>query len=77
MVASLALGQSYDCPSASEAILKDRGKIGQYKTQQSMNQVHLSWDVLYLLCSQLWSNNSFNSLNSGKENIDLLHRYFH
>ena len=26
-VASLALGQSYDCPSASEATLKDMGKI--------------------------------------------------
>ena len=25
-VASLPLGQSYDCPSASEATLKDKGK---------------------------------------------------
>ena len=30
--ASLALGQSYDCPSASEATLKDMGKIDQYQT---------------------------------------------
>ena len=28
-VTSLALGQSYDCPSASEVTLKDAGKIGQ------------------------------------------------
>ena len=28
-VASLALGQSYDCPSASEATLKDMSKINQ------------------------------------------------
>ena len=72
-VASLALGQSYDCPSASEVILKDMGKIGQYKTQQSMNHVQISWDILYLLCSQLRYNNSFNSLNAGKENINLFH----
>ena len=26
-ITSLALGQSYDCPSASEVILKDMGKI--------------------------------------------------
>ena len=29
-VASLALGQSYDCPSASEATLRDMGKTDQY-----------------------------------------------
>ena len=27
-VASLALGQSYDCPSASDVTLKDKGKMG-------------------------------------------------
>ena len=26
-ITSLALGQSYDCPNASEVILKDMGKI--------------------------------------------------
>ena len=31
-VASLALGQSYDCPSACEATLKDMGKIGMCQT---------------------------------------------
>ena len=29
-VASLALGQSYDCPSAGEVILKNMGIIGCY-----------------------------------------------
>ena len=29
-VTSLALGQSYDCPSASEVTLKDMGKINLY-----------------------------------------------
>ena len=33
-VASLALGQSYDCPSASEVTLKDMSKIRHYLTQQ-------------------------------------------
>ena len=27
MIVSLALGQSYDCPSASEAIMKDMDEI--------------------------------------------------
>ena len=31
-VTSLALGQSYDCPSASEVILKDMGKINEHQT---------------------------------------------
>ena len=30
--ASLALGQSYDCPSASEVTLKYMGQIGRYLT---------------------------------------------
>ena len=29
-VASLALGQSYDCPSASEVTLKDMDEIDQF-----------------------------------------------
>ena len=31
-VASLELGQSFDCPSASEIILKNMGETDQYKT---------------------------------------------
>ena len=31
-IASLALGQSHDCPSASEAILKDQGEINHFQT---------------------------------------------
>ena len=31
-VTSLALGQSYDCPSASEVTLKDMGNIDHYQT---------------------------------------------
>ena len=34
---SLALGQSYDCPSANEAILKDMGKISQYLSTTKHN----------------------------------------
>ena len=30
-VTSLALGQSYDCPSASEVTLKDMGEIKDYQ----------------------------------------------
>ena len=44
-VASLALGQSYDCPSASEVTLKDVVKIN--RCQLSTNHVHVCWDVLY------------------------------
>ena len=32
MVASLALGQSYDCPGASEVTLKDMSEISLYIT---------------------------------------------
>ena len=31
-IASLALGQSYDCPSANEVTLEDMGKIDQNHT---------------------------------------------
>ena len=34
-VTSLALGQSYDCPSASEVTLKDMGKSGPTEPQQN------------------------------------------
>ena len=45
-VTSLALGQSYDCPSGSKVTLKDMGKSDSIKTQQSINHVDNSWDVL-------------------------------
>ena len=48
-VTSLALGQSHDCPSASEVTLKDIGKTGHYhittKCKQSMNHAQNFWDV--------------------------------
>ena len=51
--ASLALGQSYDCPSASKVTLKDMGKTNLYqntqKPQQSMNCMHSSWDIIYCM----------------------------
>ena len=34
-VALLTLGQSYDCPSVSEATLMNKGKISHYRTQGS------------------------------------------
>ena len=43
-VTSLALGQSYDCPSASEAILKDMGKVTYITPQQDITK-------LYQLCT--------------------------
>ena len=36
-VASLALGQSYDCPRASEVTLNDMGKIKAYQTTSKHN----------------------------------------
>ena len=41
-VTSLALGQSYDCPSASEVTLKDMGKIYQYQPTTKHNK---TWTV--------------------------------
>ena len=56
-VASLALGQSYDCPSASEATLKDMGNRSLYQIitnsikfepkAKFLGRMHNSWDVLY------------------------------
>ena len=49
--ASLAVGQSYDCPSASEATLKNVGKIDVYQTTiMSHLSIHLMskpWCVLW------------------------------
>ena len=46
-VASLALGQSYDCPSASEVTLKDVGHIDHFKPQQKENFANILWDILW------------------------------
>ena len=57
-VATLALGQSQDCPNASDETLKDTGKINWYQKHNkvscsishivyiSMKHVHISWHVL-------------------------------
>ena len=52
-VTSLALGQSYDCPSASDVTLKDMGKSAgrkaqQNKTQASVIRIYDSWGVLQI-----------------------------
>ena len=48
-VALLALGQSLDCHSASEAwwIWENQSMYNHKKAQQSKNRVHISWDILY------------------------------
>ena len=38
-VTSLALGQSHDCPSASEVTLKDRRNVEQNQTTTKHNKV--------------------------------------
>ena len=45
-VASLALGQSYDCPSASEATLIDMDKTNQYQTTAKHNK---TWTLCIIL----------------------------
>ena len=50
-VASLALGQSFDCPSASEATLKDMGKINQYQTTTERNKTQIVSIFLWIYCS--------------------------
>ena len=55
-VASLVLGQSYDCPSASEATLKDMGKINWYQTTSKHNKGWTMWifpGINYTLCESL------------------------
>ena len=46
-VSSLALGQSYDCPSASEVTLNDLSKINHYLITTNHNEAQFMWD-LYL-----------------------------
>ena len=45
-VALLAMGQSLDCPSASDVSLMDMGKSVNVEPQQSKNRVHISLDIL-------------------------------
>ena len=51
-VASLALGQSYDCPSASEATLKDMGKTDLYQTKRNHNKAQTMSIILVNLQGQ-------------------------
>ena len=50
MITSLALGQSCDCPNASEVILKNMGKISAHLTTRklNMNGMHTSHFVVYI-----------------------------
>ena len=52
-VASMALGQSYDCPSASEVTLKDMGKIDQHQNTAMHEPCGHSRGVLYILMMYL------------------------
>ena len=47
-VTSLALGQSYDCPSASEVTLKNTGKNNKYQATTNQQLIHNSWNVLLI-----------------------------
>ena len=44
--ASLAIGESYDCPTVGEETLQDTGKWTNTAPQQSAERVANSWDVL-------------------------------
>ena len=48
MVASLALGQSYDCPSASEETMKDMGKIDQNQATTKHNRAQIMCLILWM-----------------------------
>ena len=78
-VVSLALGQSYDCPSASKATLKDMGKTDQYlNTAKHLTQNHVhgffSWffgvgvglGVLYVIQAKEHHNTRNLGLNRNK-----------
>ena len=54
-VTSLALGQSYDCPSVSEVTLKDMVKSVGAKSQQGANHVNSSWEVLKIWLERKWN----------------------
>ena len=54
------LGQSYDCPNPSEVTMKVIGKMKHYettkkkKTQQSVNRVHISCFIQYVVATHLY-----------------------
>ena len=50
-VTSLTLGQSYDCPSASEVTLKDVGKINKYQTTRKHNKTD-NKKIILGMCSK-------------------------
>ena len=57
-VASLAIGYTYDCPDASESILKDMGKIDQYLITTKHNKAPIHNDFIkwkhFLRYRPLW-----------------------
>ena len=50
-ITSLPLGQSYDCPSTSEVILKNMGKITQYLTTTKHNKARTVWIIHGMYCA--------------------------
>ena len=53
-VASLALGQSYDCPSASEVTLKDMDKRKRCASHQSTNVYIIIGMYCIYWCVRIW-----------------------
>ena len=49
-VMSLALGQSYDCPSASEVTLKDAGKLIDTKTTKIQQKREPCAGIILCMC---------------------------
>ena len=52
-VASLALGQSYDCPSASEAIPKNLGRNNWCRTTRKHNELQTLCKILGMYCKDI------------------------
>ena len=65
-IASLALGQSYDCPSASEVTLKDMGKMCWHLTTIKHNKlwtVHILHGMYsYLFPNKVWTVGIFHGI---------------
>ena len=73
-VSSLALGQSHDCPSASEVTLKDMGHITQHQAttiHKNANCVHILRAILYISLHNATSINWLH-LGSHQRNCALL-----
>ena len=70
-VASLALGQSYDCPSANEVTMKDTGNINPCITK-TKNICIYSWDVICPTsnCPVALSTCSFSSPNLTTDSLN-------